>query len=541
MKNIIFLNLLVFSLFSCGGGDDSQDIVPQNPQGIAEEKEDKEEKSDLGNNGNTSQNTIILTGDITNQEAQNLISDTNLNLIKNIIIKGTTELTLLEIPTVTEIIDLEISNNEKLTSISLPNLTLAIGDLELLDNNVLTQITVPVLKRIGSLTVISNEQLTQLNLEIEEVIQGNIFIDKNDALFAINFLNLESNQTNDSAFLTIVNNKNLQEINVPFLKILNSLFLNNNTSLKTFDFTNLEELETFSFFNNTSIEKIKFPSLDKPNIFSNFPNLSDFPNLQEISFEKLKTLNNLNIRSLNSLTTLNFPALETINGDLDISNNNLLTNAVFSNTENVGSINIENNSNLTSINFSSLKQIEEECNITKNSLLTNIQFPVLKQIGNNFTLSENNAVITLEFPNLENIGLFKTTTSASASLLINRNLILEKISFPKLKKIERLISTGANLRLKTINLDLLESTENLFLGSKELGDYINFQSINISSLKDFSRLNILYPLTTANTDAILEALVSNNVTGKTMDINGTPSSGSLPLSILRINNNITVQ
>ncbi|MDP5200575.1 hypothetical protein [Flavobacterium sp. DG2-3] len=116
-------------------------------------------------NGKTS---IIITGDITDAQAAAQIAAELGPYTENIYIMNTVNLTTVDLSEVKKVVNLNVSDNLKLTTLNLSNLSEIFDDLNISDNAKLSSVSLPVLKIIhGYDTNISkNSSLTSISLPV---------------------------------------------------------------------------------------------------------------------------------------------------------------------------------------------------------------------------------------------------------------------------------------------------------------------------------------------------------------------------------------
>ena len=136
------------------------------------------------------------------------------------------------------------------------------------------------------------------------------------------------------------------------------------------------------------VDDLEFLSLQ----FDNNPKISKL----ELNNLKIVTTNNnqkntLVIDGNNNLTEINFPSLTTSLINLEIINNELLTDIKLDELTKIDSINISNNKTLEKLNnFKKLVEITSFLLIEENNKLNNIQFPKLTKLDRNSKNRINN-------------------------------------------------------------------------------------------------------------------------------------------------------
>ncbi|TDW51956.1 hypothetical protein EV144_101634 [Flavobacterium sp. 270] len=121
-----------------------------------------------GSSSNKGKTSIILTGDITDAQATAQIAAEYGPYTENIYIMSTVNLTTVDLSTIKKIINLNISDNSKLTTVNFSSLSEIYDDLNIANNDKLVSIIFPVLKTIhGDETNISkNSSLTSISFPL---------------------------------------------------------------------------------------------------------------------------------------------------------------------------------------------------------------------------------------------------------------------------------------------------------------------------------------------------------------------------------------
>ncbi|SHJ48401.1 hypothetical protein [Aquimarina spongiae] len=366
------LILLAIIAFSCNGEDGADGI--DGVDGV-----DGINGTDGPDNG---LGIIILSGDITNDEAATSLTE---NLGKNthtISISGTTNLTAIDLSEISTLAVLEVNGNENLQTLSLP-------DLETTFDNV---------------QIFGNPKLENIDLPILETTLGNFAIGNNELLVSINFPRLTSAQR-----ISFSSQPILQNLSLPLAAQIEVLNITNNESLVQIDLPNLRKLLGLSLSNNEMIQSFSLPLLESTtgkneNSFT----IGNNQNLQSVDFGNLDEVGGVSISSNPRLALFSMNNLVTANGTIRITNNVLLTNATFSSLKSAASIDITRNDALTSINFDEIEIINLVIQISDNNMLEDLSFPLLTSIGTenrfSFRIWNNDLITSIAFPNLENLG-----------------------------------------------------------------------------------------------------------------------------------------
>ncbi|KUJ60919.1 hypothetical protein AR687_16070 [Flavobacteriaceae bacterium CRH] len=121
-----------------------------------------------GSSQSKGKTSIIITGDITDQQAAAQIEEELGPYTENIYVTGTTNLTTLDLSAVKKVIDLSINDNLKLVTIKLNGLTEIYNDLSISNNEKLISILFPVLKTINGYDadIMNNSSLTSISFPV---------------------------------------------------------------------------------------------------------------------------------------------------------------------------------------------------------------------------------------------------------------------------------------------------------------------------------------------------------------------------------------
>jgi hypothetical protein len=254
---------------------------------------------------------LILTGDITNIQADSIIKNNvgpNTQFVK---IFNTTNLTSVDLSGCIELVKLEITNNTALSNIILTNI-----------------------KSIQELVSINlNSNLPSISFPDLSLFSGELRIDNNGSLASIEFGSLMS----FGGSLNINSNNSLTSVNLGSLQYLNKEGFISISSQSQFPYCsiNLSKLTTIA-------GTLEFPS----------------GNIETIDLNNLTSITgNFIIGNLNSLTFLNLDNLTSISGDhssVTIRETGLTSlnfNSLNSVNSQFGKIVVTNNHNLASINL----------------------------------------------------------------------------------------------------------------------------------------------------------------------------------------------
>lgn len=199
-----------------------------------------------GNSQSQRRTSISLIGDITNAQAAAKIAAEVGPETENIYIRNTTQLTSVDLSSMTSGVDIYIENNAALTNINLSGLTQVANNFKIYNNPLLVSIIVSNLAKTGPTFIAYNNSLTSL---IFNSLQSN---------YSYGNLGMVSG-------VAIVFNSNLQSISFPVLSTADSFSLNNN-SLLSLSLPALTKVEAGSFTANYN----KLPSSAVNSILNKF-------------------------------------------------------------------------------------------------------------------------------------------------------------------------------------------------------------------------------------------------------------------------------
>jgi hypothetical protein len=250
---------------------------------------------------------VYLTGEITDTEAAAIIANSVGPNTQYIRVFNTTNLTTLNLPGCTDLVNIQVTNNTALTSVTVPNCTNIFEELYINSNQALTTVSFPALNfAFGAIQIESNQNINNINLSnLSHIYSRTIITD-----CQITSLNLNKLTTIHDLGELIINNS-----------LLNTISLDSLTYMKgNFEITgspNLISLNLNSLIAVTGTFRIAY-----------------LANLANISFNNLQTLgNNYNPQSQfeiigNALSTINFPVLSTFNSITFYINLNQTLNSI---------------------------------------------------------------------------------------------------------------------------------------------------------------------------------------------------------------------
>jgi hypothetical protein len=330
-------------------------------------------------NNNGGMQTLVLSDDITDaQAATQIAAQVGVNT-QEIFVVNCTQLTTVNLSSITNAIKVIIKGNTTLTSVNLSGLISVLGDVDISNNAVLTTLNLN-------------------NLQKMTLINGLGTIQQNPALTSLSFPAL---QKIAGTALAIFNNNALTTLSFPVLQ-------------------NLPSSGGVNISGNPLITSIQFPSL------VNAPNgniLISANNISTFSAASLVSIGQLSVQSEPALTSINLPALTGAVNGLYISNNSALTSVQANALNNTGGISIIGNV-LTTLSATSLVS-SGYIQIQNENSLTGVSFPALTSTVLNITGNSN--LTSVSFPVL--------TTHTNGDMTINSNVNLTSISLPALTTI----------------------------------------------------------------------------------------------------------
>lgn len=175
-----------------------------------------------GSSQNKGKTSIVITGDITDAQAAAQIAAEFGPQTENVYVLNTTNLTTLDLSSVKKIINLDISENLKLVTINLNNLSEVYNDLRIRKNEKLSSILFPVLKSIYGFDsrIIDNSSLQSITLPLLTKAQS-IFFRGNAFLSSIDLPLLSSVDNRESSLNFDNNALPSSQVNLILSRMLN--------------------------------------------------------------------------------------------------------------------------------------------------------------------------------------------------------------------------------------------------------------------------------------------------------------------------------
>lgn len=259
-------------------------------------------------------NTIIISDEITEAEAQaKLLKDWGPNT-ETIIINRCSNIEKIDLSRFTALLNLIISDNEKLKEVNLSNL-LSVGASFTINNcPKLLNLNLDKLEKITELPdsdgfSINRTGLKELNLKSLSNIVGGIYMEGNDSLLAINFPNLIGSK-NTSLFF--YRNSKLKTISLPNLKMSSiDIYSTSIDSLILPKYKGYDG-QQIGINSNNQLASISLPEYDSA--YNQYISIHGNRILKNISLPKLISISQISIGDNDSLRLLSFPSLSLIGG-----------------------------------------------------------------------------------------------------------------------------------------------------------------------------------------------------------------------------------
>ena len=234
-----------------------------------------------GNSQNKGKTSILITGNITNEQAAAQITAEFGPYTENVYIQNTTGLTTVDLSAFSSVVNLFITENSNLATINLNSLTTIYDTFVIKDNNALKTLSFPALTRTPSsideqFIIENNPILTSISFPALVNIFGEFEINNNDFLTSISFPVL----VNISGYFSCDRNDSLTSVKFPVLKTAQYLGIKNNSKLTSIEITSLSSYNDndLSFYGNA------LPSSQINAILNKLLNIS-IPNLRFIGLE----------------------------------------------------------------------------------------------------------------------------------------------------------------------------------------------------------------------------------------------------------------
>ncbi len=333
--------------------------------------------------------------------------------------------------------------------------------------------------------VINTTQLTNVEIPTMKELLS-IKVNNNMALERISFADL--NQAIDE--IEVANNANLKEFNVQSLKRMFNARFQNNDSLNQLDFPSVESIEgRFNVSENHHLNEIRFPSLVEMNGSFYFSNND---NLGELAFPQLQVIHqDITIDQNSRLKRIEWKNLSRIDGSFYVSGNALLEEFELTNLEEISDhVSVQNNNSLETFEWQKLRVIGGDFLISSNGAIKSINIPLLNQVKGSLSLSFNPQMGKTQWPALKNVD---------GDIIINSQDTLISLHFDELTEVKGNILFHNNPYLSVIHVPSLHTlsgdfelqgaaADSLFLpqlkvcGGIQLGSNVNLTHVDFPNL-----------------------------------------------------------
>ncbi len=369
----------------------------------------------VANNGG--KQTLVLSDDVTDAQAAAIIAAEVGPNTQEIKIIGTTQLTQVDLSMIKTAIEINIENNEALTSVNLSGLTRMDGDLDFSDCPLLSDLNLSSLEKVTTgWVIIKNTGLSNLNLTKLQKMNGGMSIRNNSKLTSISFF-----MTKLSAELSIYENPILTSISFSNLTtMIEGIEISNNAILSSISFPALITAQSLYFYQNAALTSVSFPVLTTAGSVV----ISQSAALTSVSFPVLTTSKGISFENNLALSNVSFPVLTTSGGISFYINSALSTISFPVLTALTGSIYLYNNASLNSFSANQLTTVQQ-FSVNDNPLLSGFVFPALTAItGNNNMVSSSintTAISVNPFPALTSFGgqYLSMTNNKLTSVAVN--------------------------------------------------------------------------------------------------------------------------
>jgi hypothetical protein len=461
---------------------------------------------------------LVLSGELTDAQAAAKIAAEAGPDTRFVWIENCRNLTTLNLPGLTNLVEVLIYNNKRLNTVSFPDLASIDMNMDIATNDSLANISFPTLATMGgSLGFTSNARLSSLNFPLLSSISVSLQYQLN----------------------------NIASISFPSLQtISDDLYINNNTGLSGISFPILTQVgDNLTLSNNATLSSASFPALTTVHGKLYIDNEAS---LSSLSVTSLSTIKDIDIQDA-GLTSLNFPALTTVTGTLSLNNLASLSSVSLAGLSVADYITIQT-TGITSFSTPALTSVGHNIRFFNNALLVALSFPALINIG--YQLYINNPLSSLSVPVLNSVvdvDITSATLTAlsfpactySSRFYIHSCSALASFSVPLITTLSNgLILTGIT-SLTTLSLPQLGSVSALL----NIGGSAQLTSISLPALTSVPGA-VLIQTNTALTSVsfpLLNYLGASNTTASTFDVSSNKLPGSQVNALLSLLVNMTPQ
>jgi len=378
---------------------------------------------------NAGKSILVLSGDITDSEAAEIIASDLGSNTQTVKIFNTSELTEVNLSQLNSAVEITIENNKVLERVDLSGLTNILGPLNVLDSPLLLEINLNSLQEVTDASVFRNVDLKTLNLPL---IKSFNRIELNNT--GINEFNAPNLMSVDG--LAILD-EDLESLSLPSL-VTGSISIQS-SSVSSLSFPSLTIVDSFTI-TLTPLQVIDLPSLEKITyrMYINFNNL-----LESISLPNLKIAETVIVQDNVGLVSLSMPKLEEAS-ELKIINNNSLTNQNLNSISTIhGDFFFQYNGKMNLLNLNSLISVKGWLQISSNSSLNNVDFTHLTSAEK--ISMESNKISSISFPELLDV--------TDLTIYNNRDTFIGivKVEIPKLNSLGKSFYVNAQLPSEEVN------------------------------------------------------------------------------------------
>lgn len=435
---------------------------------------------------------VILSGDITDEEAADQIAREFGSNTQFVSILFTTQLTELDLSMASELVQVRIEDNLSLGTVDLSGLK-TLDDELIVTNNKLSILKLDSLETSRRIEITDN-RLTRLDLN--RLSKANEIIIEDTELNVLNIgevransILIESNELEalDLSFLTDepdleldIEGENLSVINLENLRQINTLSIGR-TAISSLDLNNLLSGGRISVFFNEQLTN------------------AGLSNLQTVG-DDLQFLNN-------SLTELNLKSLVSVEDQMRVEDEEALIQLEINQLVRAGLFSISDNLNLISLSASSLNEVNS-MSIGRNVSMTSLDISSLQTVSGNMLFDDNESLETLNLNSLQSSGLLSirgnelltslelSNLNSSDRVEISFNGVINSIILPGLNTVNISLNIRFNESLSNLDLRNLVTSGPMDLGHNGLVS-INLDGFQIRSSQgsgnswnfDFNRLN----------------------------------------------------
>ncbi len=538
--------------------------------------------------GNENKVWVILTGDISDAEADQKLANEIGESTRFLYVQNTSNLTTLDLSGISEneLIELRISDNANLEQIIIPETKIVFSAFVISNNPELLNIEFQSLEAINTIgTIDNNPNLNQMSFEALTN-AGGLFIAKNSGLSQMSFPVLES-----TGSLSILDNINLESVNFELLNNVSNLSFDSNNLISNLEFPSLTQAENITIQNSNISLDINLNNLELVNSFSFLNNelanlnADQINDIESLVFESniIQDLNvkfsaaniiylngndiegSLLIENANELDEItitensfdffimssnavlqDFNFESNITSDIDLSGNievsesfsikdNAFGQGNFGGVSMTGTLDVMNNQ-YNSIAFPNLQYVSESIDITNNNGFGIISLDAIENIGEKLSISENE-VESVSMQLLEKVGdEVDFLVSIDQGIFCTNNQNMTSFNLQSLNEVWQTFLCFDNVELVDLNVNNLTIIQNVeddpsFLGVINNGlvslDFPSLEYTDIIVIENNNDLNSI-EINALNSCALVNISENSNV--NTIIANALSSVTSINLS-----------